>query len=201
MNQAVKIILTQMEVHPEDFEVPFIYNEHGYRHNAKWEWLTDRIVRRIERPTDGDVVDHLSFLTDEEVHLIYSKLKEIQKGVFTRAVIQTTMSKPKPEEEEDTFAYTSMRTPQVLASAQMPTPQTWVPTPQTWGTQFNNLYGAQGPSPVNPIPTSTKISFDAAADTYEITYSNGFSHTIPKSDVEDAPDYLRSLINSILTKQ
>lgn len=160
MNQAVKIILTQMEVHPEDFEVPFVYNDHGYRNNNKWEWLTDRVVRRIERPVDSDTVDHLSFLTDEEVHLIYGKLAEIQEGVFLRTVMQTTMSKPKPEEESG-----------YVISASQPA---------------NTPFGAAGPSPVNPVPTSTKISFDATADAYEVTYPNGFSHTFSKADLTNS---------------
>ena len=172
MNQGVELVLKRMESHPEEFEVPFIYNDHGYRNSNKWEWLTDRVVRRIERPADEDTVDHLSFLTDEEVHLIYGKLAEIQEGVFLRTVMQTTLNKSKPEEESEYV---------ISASQTVSTSQTQYP--QVWGTHLNTLCGAQGPSPVNPIPTPPKITFDAAADAYEITYPNGFSHTIPKSEL------------------
>ena len=103
--------------------------------------------------------------------------------------MQTTMSKPKPEEEESGYVTSASQT---VSTSQMQ-------SSQTWGTQLNTLYGAAGPSPVNPVPTSTKISFDATADAYEITYPNGFSHTISKSDVEN-DESIRKIVNSILTK-
>jgi hypothetical protein len=193
MNQAVKIILTQMEIHPEDFEVSYIYEEGLLPYPKKWEWMLDRIVNRLEKRPEGGPYNPFPFITDEEAALIYGKFMEIQEGVFTRTVMKTMMSKPKPEEEEEylSSAIGVGSSSQTLSTAQALNP---------WGTQLNTLYGAQGPSPVNPIPTLPKITFDAAADAYEITYPNGFSHPISKSDVEDAPDSVRDLVNSLLTK-
>jgi len=190
MNQAVKIILTQMEVHPEDFESSYIY-EDGLRSNSnKWEWMLDRIVNRLERRPEDGLYTPFPFLTDEEVQLIYGKFMEIQEGVFTRTVVKTMLSKPKPE-EEDTFS-------NVMASASQAISTTQMQNPISWGKILNNAYGAAGP--VNPIPTSPKVTFDAAADAYEITYPNGFTQGFPRKELEDAPDSVRDLVNSLLTK-
>jgi hypothetical protein len=95
----------------------------------------------------------------------------------------------KPEEEKDTAVL--FGTTQTVSTTQMQ-------NPISWGTILNNAAGAAGP--VNPIPTSPKITFDAAADAYEITYPNGFSNHVSKSDVEDTPDSVRDLVNSLLAK-
>lgn len=163
MNQAVKIILTQMEIHPEDFESSYTY-EDGLRSNSnKWEWMLDRIVNRLERRPEDSPYNPFPFLTDEEVQLIYGKFMEIQEGVFTRTVMKTMLSKPKPEEGR-------------------------------------YVTSAGAASPVNPIPTPPKIYFDVAANVYKIAYPNGFTQSFPEKELEDSPDSVRDLVNSLLTK-
>lgn len=105
MNQGVELILKRMESHPEEFEVKFVYDTSGYRQQGKWQWLIDRVAHRAEEVERGPL-EHLPFISDEEIKLIYDKLMMIQATVFIRTVMHTIMSKPE-EAEYDTFSNTT----------------------------------------------------------------------------------------------
>jgi hypothetical protein len=104
----------------------------------------------------------------------------------------------KPEEEYDTAQ--AFGTTQVVAGV----PQT-INVSQTWGAAVSSplnipsVMEAYNKQTV-PAPSNTKVSYNAATDSYEVTYPNGFTQGFPKSELEDDPDYLRKLINSGVLK-
>jgi hypothetical protein len=169
MNQAVELILKRMESHPEEFEIPYIYQE-GFLASSKWGWMIDRITNRLERPHEDGRYNPLAFLTDEEAALIYGKFMEIQEGVFTRAVMHTIMDKSEEEKSEQRFL-------------------------PTWNTINNTPVGAAA-----PIPTPPKVTYNLANQIYEVTYPNGFTQGFPEKELEDAPDSVKDLVNSLLIK-
>lgn len=109
MNKGVQILLQRMESHPQEF-VPDLHSEYPH----KWRMLLRKVDNRIqqlktkgiERKLDntGIYIPDLSFLEDDEIQALHSKLQSIRGDLFTKEVMNTLLVAEEEEQTELSFS-------------------------------------------------------------------------------------------------
>lgn len=107
-----------MESHPQEF-VPDLHSEYPH----KWRMLLRKVDNRIqqlktkgiERKLDntGIYIPDLSFLEDDEIQALHSKLQSIRGDLFTKEVMNTLLVVEDEEQAELSFS-----SPQGLSETQ-----------------------------------------------------------------------------------
>jgi hypothetical protein len=103
MNKGVEIILNRMNSHPEEF----LYSPHTsqrvlrFDQRDRWNWIVEPLLRRVyEKHPSDQLLRYLPWLNDTEIEALHSKLMEIQRDAFTKAVmVELLTEKPRPDEE------------------------------------------------------------------------------------------------------
>lgn len=73
-NDGVKILLSRMDSHPQEFIA-----------GGRWAWVTDLVGQTVNRLDSKP--RPLPFLSDYEVHMLHNKYIELQGDWFTRRVM------------------------------------------------------------------------------------------------------------------
>ena len=74
MNEGVRILLGRMDTHPEEFNCGTL---------SKWSDIIGEIVHRAKGEPST-----VPFLNDEEVQIIYDKLRDLERQEFTAQVLR-----------------------------------------------------------------------------------------------------------------
>lgn len=93
MNAGVEILLGRMESHPEEFQW-----DNG---TARWSWVL-RMVHGEKGYANEPWGPDLSFLPDEEIQTLRSKLHSIQGEAFTRTVMRELLVDDEGEKDPHT---------------------------------------------------------------------------------------------------
>ena len=105
MNEGIKLLLKRMESNPEEFF--YDWSEETYsQQERKWSSVISQIgerVRHMDAEAAGEVRSihshkPLSFLSDEEVRLVYDRWAELQQDAFTHSVMRVIMEDPKKDD-------------------------------------------------------------------------------------------------------
>lgn len=85
MNEGVEILLARMDSHPDEFD------EHG-----PWAWVFNAIDMEINARTMSTPASHtrVSFMTDEELDVLWSKFQQLQASVFTNKIMSQLLNPP-----------------------------------------------------------------------------------------------------------
>lgn len=96
-NQGVQIILNRMQSNPDEFT-----QRHGI-HPARWDWLLEQVVRRVEHrhQNDDNYRIELPFLSNDEVDALYDKWMSIQGDAFTHRIMRELLEDEGAESEYD----------------------------------------------------------------------------------------------------
>lgn len=117
MNKGVQILLQRMESHPQEF-VPDLHSQYPH----KWRMLLTKVDNRIQdiktkgidrKLERGIYTPDLSFLQDDEIQALHSKLQSIRGDLFTKEVMNTLLVAEDEEQAELSFS-----SPQGLSEAQ-----------------------------------------------------------------------------------
>lgn len=102
MNKGVQILLQRMESHPQEF-VPDLHSQYPH----KWRMLLTKVDNRMHhaKSKHGEpYMPELTFLQDDEIQALHSKLQSIRGDLFTKEVMNTLLVADDMEQTELSFS-------------------------------------------------------------------------------------------------
>lgn len=102
MNKGVQILLQRMESHPQEF-VPDLHSTYPH----KWRMLLTKVDNRMHHAKskrgEETYMPELTFLQDDEIQALHSKLQSIRGDLFTKEVMNTLLVTEDIEQSELSF--------------------------------------------------------------------------------------------------
>ena len=83
MNRGIKILLSRMDSHPDEFRW---FRAEGEK--SEWDWVISPLVKRKYHPTVPLSEAPYPFLSDAEVSIVVSKFFSIQEEAFNEQVMR-----------------------------------------------------------------------------------------------------------------
>ena len=87
MNKGIKILLSRMDSHPDEFRWFRTSDEKG-----EWDWIIDPLVKRKYHPSVPLSEAPYPFLSDAEVSIVVSKFFAIQEDAFTEQIMRQLLA-------------------------------------------------------------------------------------------------------------
>jgi len=87
MNRGLQILLERVKSNPEEF-TPDIVG----RYPDKWRSVLQLIQLRMEEPVQAGKGQHLDFLSDEEIAILWRAMQDARADQFTKQIMNTLLS-------------------------------------------------------------------------------------------------------------
>ena len=92
MNRGLQILLERVKSNPEEF-TPDIVG----RYPDKWRSVLQLVQLRMEEPVQAGKGQHLDFLSDEEIAVLWRAMQDVRADQFTKQIMNTLLMDARSE--------------------------------------------------------------------------------------------------------